>query len=53
MVDLEGYVLMELSKLNFKSKFKSLDWDNLFLTEMYLLYKDAVCDRSWKCVINI
>ena len=52
-----SYVLMELSKLNFKSKFKSLGFDDKFVPHgnVNLLYKDAGLDAEAieKCVINI
>ena len=52
-----SYVLMELSKLNFKSKFKSLGFDDKFVPhgDINLLYKDAGLDAEAieKCVINI
>ena len=52
-----SYVLMELSKLNFKSKFKSLGFDDKFVPygNVNLLYKDSGLDGEVieKCVINI
>lgn len=52
-----SYVLMELNKLNFKSKFKCLGFDDSFVPhgDVNLLYKDAGLDAEAieKCVINI
>ena len=52
-----SYVLMELSKLNFTGKFKSLGFNNEFVPhgDVNLLYRDAGLDAEAieKCVINI
>ena len=52
-----SYVLMELNKLNFKSKFKCLGFNDNFVPhgDVNLLYKDAGLDAEAieKCVINI
>ena len=52
-----SYVLMELSKLNFKGKFKALGFNDKFVPhgDVNLLYKDAGLDAEAieKCVINI
>lgn len=52
-----SYVLMELNRLNFKSKFKCLGFDDNFVPhgDVNLLYKDAGLDAEAieKCVINI
>lgn len=52
-----SYVLMELNKLNFKAKFKSLGFSDNFVPhgDVNLLYKDAGLDAEAieKCVINI
>ena len=52
-----SYVLMELSKLNFKGKFKALGYSDKFIPhgDIDLLYKDAGLDSKSieKSVINI
>ena len=52
-----SYVLMELSKLNFKGKFKALGFNDKFVPhgDVNLLYKDAGLDAEAieKCVIDI
>ena len=52
-----SYVLMELNKLNFKSKFNCLGFSDNFVPhgDVNLLYKDAGLDAKAieKCVINI
>ena len=52
-----SYVLMELNKLNFKGKFKTLGFRDEFIPhgDVNLLYKDAGLDAESieKCVINI
>lgn len=52
-----SYVLMELSKLNFKGKFKALGFRDEFIPhgDVNLLYKDAGLDAESieNCVINI
>lgn len=52
-----SYVLMELSKLDFKGKFKALGYGDSFVPhgDVELLYRDAELDPESieKCVINV